>query len=139
MKAEDDVPETGFHELEKEEEVKREKLDFFLKQENWLHFSPELTENGRMTKEELEVADEMEEEAKEAMMKQLEKVVVPVKRLQPISADKCELIRPGSGEVLVESSCRRQVGVHAFDDRSVGLGNDLPFEECGLAGSSHVL
>ncbi len=106
VKSEEDVPETGFDELEKEEEVKRERLDFYLKPENWLHLSQELGVNGRMTKEEPEFADDVDEEAKEAIKKQLEKIVVPAKRLQPITEDKCELNRRKSWQVLADAGDR---------------------------------
>lgn len=85
--------ETGFEELDKEEEVKREKLEFYLNPENWLHLSPEVTVAGRTTREEPEFADDLEEDAKEAIKKQLAKLVTPAKRLQPITKDKCCVIR----------------------------------------------
>ena len=91
-KVEEDTPETGFEELEKEEEVKREKLAFYMNLENWLHFSPEICINGRITLEEFEFAEDVEEETKEVIRKELLEILAPALRLKPITKDKSELI-----------------------------------------------
>lgn len=88
VKLEEEQQETGFEEIEKEEELKREKLDFYLKIENWLHLNPEITENGRSTKEEFEFIEDIDEETKDNIKKQLGKLVQPAHRLKPISTDK---------------------------------------------------
>jgi len=87
VKLEEGQEETGFEEIEKEEELKREKLDFYMNLENWLHLSPEITNNGRMTKEELEFIDDTEEEIKENLRKEILKSLSPSKRLKPIIKD----------------------------------------------------
>ncbi len=104
VKSEEGQEETGYEEIEKEEEVKQEKIDFYLNQENWLHLSPELTKDGRLTKEEYEFAEDVEQDLKEQMLKQLSKLIVPATRLRPITQDKCMLIRRGIDEVLVVKS-----------------------------------
>ena len=88
VRLEEEQEENGFEEIEKEEEIKREKLEFYLKTENWLHLVPEITENGRSTREEFEFAEEVDEETKENLKKQLAKLVQPSRRLKPISQDK---------------------------------------------------
>ena len=99
-KVEEDTPETGFEELEKEEEVKREKLSFYMNLENWLHFSPEICKNGRVTLEEFEFAEDMEEEAKDALRKELVDIIAPALRLKPITKDKSKLMSRNLGSML---------------------------------------
>lgn len=139
VKTEEEVPETGFDEIEKEEETKRERLEFYLKPENWLHLSPELGINGRTTREEPEFADDVEEETKEALKKQLEKVVVPVKRLQPITADKCKLTRRRPRQVLALPGRRRPVRVPPPRLREARLNHRLPSPVGCVARFPHLL
>ena len=60
--------------------------------ENWLHFSPEITANGRNTREELEFTEDVEEEAKELIKKQIHAILNPSKRLKSITKDKGKII-----------------------------------------------
>lgn len=82
---------TGFEEIEKEEEQKREKLDFYTKLENWVHISQEIIKSGRMTKEEIEFNEEIDDDAKEVIRNQLKKLDCPKSRLMSIVNDKGSL------------------------------------------------
>ena len=93
-------------EIEKEEEQKREKLDFYLNPENWLHLSSEILANGRMTKEELEFTEDVDEDAKEIIKKEIYKLLSPSKRLKSITKDQGELISRKTFKMLVMESNR---------------------------------
>lgn len=100
-KIEEGQEETGYEEIEKEEELKRERLEYYLNLENWLHLSPEITANGRTTREELEFVEDFDEDAKEVIKKQILKLLNPSKRLKPIIKDESRLISECSCKVLV--------------------------------------
>jgi len=60
--------------------------------ENWLHLNPEINCIGRVTAEELEFVDpELDDEAKDKIRLEINKIRKPKPRLVPIVNDKCKL------------------------------------------------
>ena len=99
---EGDVEETqGFDEIERVEEPITRALDFYWSLDNWVHFAPEINCFGRVTAEEIEFTDpDLEDETKEKIRAQIQKIAKPKARLTPIKSDKCELNSGDLGKML---------------------------------------
>jgi hypothetical protein len=69
--------------------------------ENWLHLNPEINCIGRVTAEEIEFVDpELEDEAKDKIRMEINKIRKPKQRLLSIVGDKCKLKSRNRRKVL---------------------------------------
>lgn len=108
VRVEDGQEETGYEDIDKEEELKTEKLEYYLNLDNWVHLLPEITNNGRITKEEVEFNEDVDEDSKEVIRKQISLLDPPSKRLKPISKDSRKVISRKLDKVLVVQGLWRQ-------------------------------